>query len=104
MAELPILPINTEILLADTTHMTAEEFGAYTRILLVMWRHGGKLKNDDTDLARIAGVPLLRWRRIRATVLAPFTITEDGTMSQKRLTDTRIRVQARRRRLKPRGV
>jgi uncharacterized protein YdaU (DUF1376 family) len=39
MAELPHLPIHTDALIADTTHMTAEVFGAYVRLLMAMWRH-----------------------------------------------------------------
>ena len=54
MAELPILPVKTDALLADTTHMSAEEFGVYCRLLFVMWRHEARLKDDDevTDAGR----------------------------------------------------
>lgn len=93
MAELPILPLKTDALLADTSHMSAEEFGAYMRILLVMWRHGGKLMEDETELARIAGVDSKRWMKISERVLRPLTIA-GGFISQKRLTDTWLQVQA----------
>ena len=36
MAELPVLPIKTDALIADTTHMSAEEMGVYVRLLIAM--------------------------------------------------------------------
>lgn len=96
MAELPILPVKTDALLADTMHMTAEEFGVYCRLLFVMWRHGGRLKEDDSELASISGVTLKRWKAIKEKVMRPMTVAV-GEVSQKRLTDTWINVQELRR-------
>lgn len=96
MAELPIMPLKTDALLADTMHMTAEEFGAYCRILFVMWRHGGRLKDDDGELALVAGVSVSRWRKIAEKVRRPL-ISAGGVLSQKRMTDTWIDVQENRR-------
>lgn len=90
MAELPVLPLKTDALLADTTHMSAEEFGAYVRILIVMWRQKARLPDDPVELARIAGVPLPRWNKIAERVMRPMTIG-GGIVSQKRLTDTWLR-------------
>lgn len=87
MAELPILPLKTDALIADTTHMTAEEFGAYMRLLIAMWRHGGRLKDDDHELALIAGLTATRWKKAKERVLRPMTIA-GGEISQKRLTGT----------------
>lgn len=92
MAELPILPIKTDALLADTTHMSAEEFGVYCRILFVMWRHGAKLKDDDGEMAIIGGITLKRWLTIKEKVMRPMTIA-GGLVSQGRLTDTWLNVQ-----------
>jgi uncharacterized protein YdaU (DUF1376 family) len=92
MADLPILPLKTDALLADTTHMSAEEFGAYCRILFVMWRHEARLPDDATEIARIAGVTVARWQKIAERVTRPLTIA-GGTMSQKRLTATWLDVQ-----------
>lgn len=92
MAELPVLPLKTDALLADTTHMSPEEFGVYCRLLFVMWRHGGMLKDDDSELSTIGGVPLARWRKIKEKVMRPMTAA-GGMVSQKRLTDTWMRVQ-----------
>jgi uncharacterized protein YdaU (DUF1376 family) len=92
MAELPIMPVNVHLLLADTRHMTSEEFGAYCRILFTMWLHGGMIPNKPEQLARIAGVSLTRWRKMAEVVLGPMTETQDF-LSQKRLTDTFLKVR-----------
>jgi uncharacterized protein YdaU (DUF1376 family) len=92
LAELPILPLKIDALLGDTNHMSAEEFGAYCRILFTMWRHGARLPDDPAGLARIAGVSQQRWTKIGATVLKPMTAA-GGELSQKRLTDTIHRVR-----------
>lgn len=92
MADLPILPLKTDALLADTTHMSAEEFGAYCRILFVMWRHDAKLPDDPLELARIAGVTAARWQKIGERVTRPLT-KAGGIVSQKRLTATWLDVQ-----------
>jgi uncharacterized protein YdaU (DUF1376 family) len=38
MAEFPALPLFTDAIIADTNHLTNEEFGAYMRILMLVWR------------------------------------------------------------------
>jgi uncharacterized protein YdaU (DUF1376 family) len=96
MAELPILPIKTDALLADTMHLSAEEFGVYCRLLFVMWRQRGRLIEDDSELAMIGGVTLERWLEIKSKVMRPMTVA-GGQISQKRLTDTWMQVQDLRR-------
>ena len=92
LAELPIMPVKTDALIADTTHMTPEEFGVYCRLLFAMWRSGGKLRDDPAELARIGGIRITKWKRIAPTVLRPMTIA-GGYLSQKRLTSTWLKVQ-----------
>jgi uncharacterized protein YdaU (DUF1376 family) len=92
MAELPILPLKIDALLSDTTHLSAEEFGVYCRLLFAMWRHGGSLPNDGIELARIGGVPHRRWKAIAERVMRPMTLA-GGRVSQKRLSSTWLDVQ-----------
>jgi uncharacterized protein YdaU (DUF1376 family) len=92
MAELPVLPVITAALIADTVHMSAEQFGAYVRILMAMWGNGAELRDNNTELARIAGVSLSRWKTIREVVLGPVT-SIDGKLFQKRLSETWDEVQ-----------
>ena len=92
MAEFPILPLKTDALIADTTHMTPEEMGVYVRLLIAMWRHGSQVQDDPRELARIGGVTLRRWNQIKERVLRPMTVG-GGRVSQKRLTSTWLEVQ-----------
>lgn len=97
MAELPILPLNTAALLADTQHMTAEQFGGYCRLLFTMWQHGGQLVDNDDELARITKISRTKLKQQREVILRPMTIA-GGVISQKRLTATYLNVQETRRR------
>src|SRR5262249_1962765 len=81
------MPIATDALIADTSHMSAEQFGAYVRLLLAMWRHGGRLTARPAELARIAGVGPRHWKKIAPTVVQAMTQL-DGALVQKRLLAT----------------
>lgn len=96
MAELPRMPVDVAKLLADTSHMAPDERGAYFSILFTMWLHNGILRDDERELARIAGFTLQRWRKVAERVCRPFTF-DGGKVSQKRLTATWLDVQALRR-------
>lgn len=77
----------TDSYLADTTHLTTIEHGAYLLLLMAAWR--GKshtLPNDDKLLARYAGVTARQWRRIRPT-LEPLFKVEGGVWVNGRLLD-----------------
>jgi len=92
MAELPIMPIATDALIADTTHMSAEEMGVYVRLLIAMWRHRAQLPDKPRELARIGGVSLRRWNKISEKVMRPMTKLE-GIITQKRLSITYSKAQ-----------
>ena len=93
MAELPRMPVDVAKLLADTSHMAPDEKGAYFCILFTMWLHGGRLRDDEQELARIVGLSVQRWRKIAERVCRPLTFA-GGQVSQKRLTATWLDVQA----------
>lgn len=87
MAEFFSVPLKPADLLADTNHLTAEEFGAHMRLLLTVWLKDGRLRDDDAELTRIAGVSRRRWRNMRERVMRPFT-TIHGEISHKLITET----------------
>lgn len=91
MAELPVMPVATDALLGDTSHLSAAEFGAYMRILVSMWRAGGALPDDDARLARIAGMSLRQWQKAAPVVRAFLSPCERG-VTQKRLLKEWLRV------------
>ena len=64
--------------LGDTRHLTTEQHGAYLLLLMTMWRSDGVLSDDPAKLARIAGVTVARWAKIRDDLMAFFTPCEGG--------------------------
>lgn len=62
--KLPWMPVYVDDLIGSTADMSAEEFGAYVRLLCHIWSRG-PLEMDDAVCCRIAGVKLRVWRRIR---------------------------------------
>ena len=70
--------------LADTTHLTTEEHGAYMLLLAAMWRRNGWVPDDDRDNARILGLTPAKWRKIRGR-LSEFLTVRDGMITQKNL-------------------
>jgi uncharacterized protein YdaU (DUF1376 family) len=78
------MPLWTDAYLGDTRHLSTVQHGAYLLILMSMWRNGGDLPNDEKRIARIAGLPMDRWRKISDAVMELFEI-EGELITQKRL-------------------
>lgn len=72
----PIFPADFTI---DTAHLTPEQVGAYVRILNQAWRQSGRIKNDDRYLARIVGVSLQKWRRIKVEIESLFNTSDPAS-------------------------
>lgn len=83
MTALPYMPILWQRLIADTTHLSNEEFGAYMRILVALWAQDGSL--DPADLRRITGTPKNRWPRLWARLMNFFELSAENRLIQKRL-------------------
>lgn len=81
----PYIPFYVGDYLADTTHLTRSEHGAYLLLLMAMWRGGGKLPADDVRLARLAHCSDAEWAGMRSTILGFFR-RRRGVLTQKRLT------------------
>lgn len=69
--------------LADTTHLSTVEHGAYDLLLMTGWKRGGELPDDDKQLAAITKLPLRQWLAIRETIAAFYTVA-DSVWRQKR--------------------
>jgi len=69
--------------LADTTHLTTAQHGAYLLLLMAYWRKGGPLPDSASRLAAIANMSASEWRKTRP-VLAEFFQIEGGEWRQKR--------------------
>jgi len=81
MSNPPWMPLHIADYLRDTTHLQAEESGAYLHLIMGYWV-AGKLPNDDRQLAAIAKVPIKKWKRLRPLLETFFSA---GFHSHKRI-------------------
>jgi uncharacterized protein YdaU (DUF1376 family) len=70
--------------LADTTHLSTEQHGAYLLILFAMWRRGGFVPADERVLAKLSNLSLKRWRQTGGPVLALMEV-QGEQITQRRL-------------------
>lgn len=82
----PYMPLYIADYLADTTHLTRSEHGAYLLLLMAMWRAGGKLPADDAKLARLAKCNGEEWSDVKPVVM-DFFKRRGGTLTHKRLSE-----------------
>jgi uncharacterized protein YdaU (DUF1376 family) len=64
MSNTPFMQLYVGDYLADTLDLSCEEHGAYMLLLMTMWRHGAKLPNDHTKLARVARLSPRKWAQV----------------------------------------
>ena len=81
MSNPPWMPLHIADYLRDTTHLDAEQSGAYLHLIMAYWVTGG-LPNDGHKLAKIAKISLYKWNRICPTLEAFFG---PGFSSHKRI-------------------
>ena len=91
MAALPYFPFFAQDWLSDpdVTTMPLDVQGAYIRLLANMWVAGhGRcdLLDDDEGLARLLGIGVREWKKMR-TRLTPVFRVEDGRISNDKLTE-----------------
>jgi hypothetical protein len=70
------MPLYVADYLADTTHLSTEAHGAYILLLMVMWKSGGELPNEDKALARIVRATPAKWQKMKAEILGFFVVVE----------------------------
>lgn len=88
MADFPCLPLWTDSYLADTSHLTTDEHGAYLLLLIHAWRSADcSLPDDDAMLARLAGLSVTKWRTAKPVVMAFWTLER----RRKRWTQKRLK-------------
>lgn len=69
--------------LADTTHLTTVQHGAYILLLMAYWRRQGPMPADDEQLRSITRLSPAEWRKMKPT-LASFFTEADGLWRQGR--------------------
>ncbi|MBZ9710546.1 DUF1376 domain-containing protein [Mesorhizobium sp. ESP7-2] len=73
MTHLPFIQQSCGDVLAETAHLSTEEFGAYQLLVFAFWQHGA-LPEDDTRLARIVRATPERWAVMRDTLSELFGV------------------------------
>lgn len=86
MSRLPSMPFLVDAYLADTSHLTLEEHGAYLLLLMAMWRRNGFIEDSDTDNARILGISTRAYLRLKPRLM-PFMQVYGSRITQKRLAE-----------------
>jgi len=87
------MPLYVGEYLADTTNLNTEQHGAYFLMLLAAWKRGGKLPNEDGQLASITKLTPARWKAHKAILTELFTV-EGAFLTHKRVTSERVKAQA----------
>lgn len=96
MADFPALPFWTDAYLADTTHLTTEQHGAYCLLLFKMWRQPDcDLPDDPKLMAKLAGITSAKWPGVWSVLKVFFLIGPNGRWTQKRLMKEREYVNKR---------
>lgn len=88
----PFVQVEPQQLLAETAHLTLEQWGAVTKLLSHLWIRGGKLRDNGGELAQIVGVSLRRWEAMRSPVMELFQIA-DGEITHHCVVAGRERIQ-----------
>lgn len=81
---------------SGTRHLDCEQDGAYGRLVRHYWKNGA-LPDDDAQLARVVGMPVARWRKVRG-VLAGFFVISDGRWTHNRVEEELVKWGEKRRR------
>lgn len=77
MSQAPSMPMYWKAYLADTTHLTTEEHGAYMLLMATMWQRNGFVSDNDEDNARALGLTLGKWGKVKSR-LSKFLVFNDG--------------------------
>lgn len=86
MAEFPALPLFTDAILADCSHLSDAEMGRYIRILMLMWRAPNcRIPNDEVWLARKFGRTVEIYAKEIKPLLKEFCKSTGNWYTQKRL-------------------
>jgi len=94
MADFPTMPLYTDALIADTPHLTNEEFGIYMRLLCFAWRTKEcRLPSDHKRLAIMVGMTPARFKKTAAPLLDEFFTESGGFFVQKKLKTVRENVE-----------
>lgn len=93
MSKVPMMPLWVGDFIADTLELDAQELGAYTLILVTMWKHGGSLPSDSKKLQRVARIGR-NWPKVWASIEQHFDEV-DGRITNAKLTEEYTKVRTK---------
>lgn len=94
MGDTPFMPLWVADFLGDTLDLDAKELGAYMLILMTLWQRNGVLSDDQKKLKRVSRIGR-DWPKVWAEI-GRYFIHENGTITNKRLTQELQKVAAKR--------
>jgi uncharacterized protein YdaU (DUF1376 family) len=87
------MPLYIADYLADTTHLSVAQHGAYLLLIFAYWK-SGPLPDDDKTLSRMARCDLRQWRQAVGATVREFFQTRDGKLHHKRIDQERAKTAA----------
>jgi uncharacterized protein YdaU (DUF1376 family) len=76
-----------EAYLNDTVSLNMEEQGVYMRLLCLMWINGGKIRSDDKLIAKMLGIHVNKWMKVKPTMMGYLVEHSPGYYTQNRLSE-----------------
>lgn len=86
------MPLYIADYLADTTHLSTEEHGAYLLLLMHAWTNDGCLPTDDDRLRRITRMDAKAWK-LSGNELKSFFFEQDGQLRHQRIDSELIKAR-----------
>lgn len=71
------MPLYVSDYLADTTHLTTEQHGAYLLLIMTAWKFDAKLPNDPQQLQAITRMSAQKWAASEKILSAFFYVTPE---------------------------
>ncbi len=94
MAALPYMPLFVADYLADASHLTTLQHGAYLLLIMNYWQRGKPLPSEDEKLARIAGMGRKEWNANK-TILRSFFYEEENLLKHRRVEAELAKVESK---------
>lgn len=69
----------------DTLALTMEEQGVYMRLLCAMWKHGGKILDDDLFISRALPIHINKWWKVKPSIMPFLCEHSPGYLTQQKL-------------------
>lgn len=86
----PYMRFYVDSYLKNTLGLSFEEQGAYMRLLCAMWKHGGRIADDDVIISRALPMHINKWWKVKPAIMPFLCEHSPGYLTQKKL-DTEYR-------------